>query len=87
MIEIKLFSNQKLDGYTLIEGLPGAGLVGPMTNSDIVEKRKMEYIGYVSSNLFPPIAAIHTNTPMFPVRLYKDNKMKLLELISEFTIP
>ena len=58
MIEIKLFKEQALKGYTLIEGFPGAGLVGPMASSYIIEKLGMEYIGKIESEQFPPIAVI-----------------------------
>ncbi|MGB9732481.1 MAG: proteasome assembly chaperone family protein [Candidatus Micrarchaeales archaeon] len=87
MIQINFFEDINLAGYTLIEGFPGAGLVGAMANSYIIEKLKMEYIGYIDSNLFPPIAVIHNTTPMFPVRIYADKKNKLLTVTSEFTIP
>jgi uncharacterized protein len=87
MIEIKIFDNINLKGYTLIEGFPGAGLVGPMTNSYMIEKLKMQYIGYIISNSFPPIATVHGKMPMFPVRIYKNDKYKLVAIISEFTIP
>ncbi|MGI0141838.1 MAG: proteasome assembly chaperone family protein [Candidatus Micrarchaeales archaeon] len=82
-----MIKDAKLKGYTLIEGFPGAGLVGPMANSYIIEKLKMDYIGYITSDLFPPIAAVHGGTPMFPVRIYKDEKYKLVVIMSEFTIP
>lgn len=87
MIEIKLFKNQDLKGYTLIDAFPGAGLVGPMAGSYIIEKLRMEYIGYIDSDSFPPIAAIHYSIPMFPARIYKDDKYKLLVAMSEFLIP
>lgn len=87
MIEIKLNKSYNLKGYTLIEGFPGAGLVGPMANSYIIEKLKMEYIGYIESDSFPPIAAVHDSIPMFPVRIYKDDQYKIVVVISEFTIP
>ncbi len=87
MIEIKLSKNYNLKGYTLIEGFPGAGLVGPMAASYIVEKLSMEYIGDISSDSFPPIAAIHNGIPMYTARLYMDEKRKLLVMLAEFTIP
>ncbi len=87
MIEIKLFEDIRLEGYTLIEGFPGAGLVGAMACSYMIEKLGMEYIGYIDSESFPPIAVIHNSTPMFPVRVYIDRKRKLIAMISEFTIP
>lgn len=87
MMEIKLFKNLDLKGYTLIDAFPGAGLVGPMAGSYIIEKLRMEYIGYIDSDSFPPIAAIHYSMPMFPARIYKDDKYKLLIAMSEFLIP
>lgn len=87
MIQIKLFEEEKLNGYTLIEGFPGAGLVGPMANSYMIERLSMKYIGYIESDAFPPIAAVHNGTPMFPVRIYKDDRYKIVVVISEFTIP
>jgi uncharacterized protein len=87
MINIKLFKDYNLKGYTLLEGFPGAGLVGSMACSYIIEKLDMEYIGYIESDYFPPIATIHNGVPMFPARIYKDDKSKMVILIAEFTIP
>ncbi len=87
MIEITMNKDQHLNGYTIIEAFPGIGLVGPMAGSYMIEKLNMEYIGRIESELFPPIAAIHNSTPMFPARIYKSDKYKLLLFISEFTIP
>ncbi|MGC8479414.1 MAG: proteasome assembly chaperone family protein [Candidatus Micrarchaeia archaeon] len=87
MIEIILNKQQSISGYTIIEAFPGIGLVGPMAGSYMIEKLEMEYIGRIESEQFPPIVAIHKNTPMFPARIYKSDKYKLLLFISEFTIP
>jgi uncharacterized protein len=87
MIEIKLTKDYNLSGYTLIEGFPGLGLVGPMTNSYMIEKLKMEYIGYIDGDIFPPIATIHDGKPMFPIRLYKDDKYRIIVVIAEFAVP
>ncbi len=87
MINIKLFKDYNLKGYTLLEGFPGAGLVGSMACSYIIEKLDMEYIGYIESDYFPPIATIHNGVPMFPARIYKDDKSKMVIIIAEFTIP
>jgi uncharacterized protein len=87
MIEIKLHSEMNLKGYTLIEGFPGAGLVGPMAASYMIEKLNMKNIGYIESDLFPPIAAVHDGVPMHTARLYSDPKDKLVVVLSEFTIP
>ncbi|MGC8629268.1 MAG: proteasome assembly chaperone family protein [Candidatus Micrarchaeia archaeon] len=87
MMELKLFEDENLKGYTLIEGFPGAGLVGPMAASYIIEKLKMRYIGYIDSDLFPPITAVHEGVPMYTARIYADPVNKLAVVLSEFTIP
>ncbi len=87
MIEIVLHGDQNLKGYTLIEGFPGAGLVGPMAASYMIEKLGMKGIGHIESDLFPPIAAVHDGEPMHTARIYADSKNKLVVVLSEFTIP
>ena len=89
MIKIELIKGKELDlkGYTLIEAFPGVGLVGPMAASYLIEKLGMKGIGYIESDAFPPIAAIHGAVPMFPARIYKNEKYKIVLFMSEFTIP
>ncbi len=86
MIQIKLLKEQNLKNYTIMEAFPGIGLVGPMAGSYMIEKLKMEYIGHIESDQFPPITTIHHSIPMFPARIYKNEKLKLLLFMSEFTI-
>jgi uncharacterized protein len=87
MLDIVLHKDMNLRGYTLIEGFPGAGLVGPMAASYIIEKLGMASIGHIESDLFPPIAAVHDGVPMHTARIYADSKNKLVVVLSEFTIP
>jgi len=86
MIEIKMFKEVNFKGYTFIEGFPGAGLVGPMTISYIVDKLGMKYVGYLSSDQFPPLVSIHKNQPMPPIRVYVAEKEKLCTIFAEFAI-
>ncbi len=86
MIEIKM-QKKNLDGYTFIEGFPGAGLVGPMAINYLVEKLGMENIGYLESDRFPPLISIHDDVPMHPVRIYISEKLKLVTIFAEFAIP
>jgi uncharacterized protein len=58
-----------------------------MAGSYMIEKLKMEQIGYIDSDTFPPIAAIHEGVPMFPARLYMDKGYKIIVAMSEFVIP
>lgn len=83
MIEIKLFKKIELDGCTFLEGFPGTGLVGPMSISYMVNKLQLEYVGYIKSDLFPPLVSIHKDTPMPPLRFYYSKKNSLLLLFAE----
>lgn len=87
MINFKLDKKINLEGYTFLEGFPGVGLVGSMTISYIIEKLKMESIGYLESSDFPPLISIHKNIPMSPIRIYVSEKKKLISIFAEFSIP
>lgn len=76
-----------LDHPILVEGLPGLGLVGTIAATYLVDKLKMEPLGYIVSDKFPPIAAIHNNVPLHPARIYVSKKHNLVVLFSEFVIP
>jgi uncharacterized protein len=86
-VKIKLIKNLNLKNPTLIQGFAGAGLVGTISALYLVEKLKMDFVGYVHSDKFPPIAAIHKGKPYFPARLYASKKHNLIILFSEFIIP
>lgn len=84
---IKMLKKISLDGYDFIEGFPGAGLVGPMAVSYMINKLKMDYIGYIESDSFPPLVSIHNAQPMPLVRFYVSQKNKIVTAFSEFAIP
>lgn len=87
MMDIVLTQKANLKGYTMIEGFPGAGLVGPMAISYIIEKLGMKYIGHLESDAFPPLVAVHQESPMPPVRVYVNDKAKIVTILAEFAIP
>ena len=87
MIDITLTQTVDLKGATLIEGFPGVGLVGPMAISYIIDKLGMKYIGFVESDDFPPIVSIHDSKPLPPVRVYYNDKNRLVAVFAEFAIP
>lgn len=86
-VKINLLKKINLKNPVLIEGFPGMGLVGTISASYLVEKLKMDFVGYVSSDRFPPLAAIHDHRPLFPARLYVSKKHNLIVLVSEFVVP
>ncbi|MGC8648846.1 MAG: proteasome assembly chaperone family protein [Candidatus Micrarchaeia archaeon] len=87
MINVKLIKKIDLKGYIFLEGFPGAGLVGPMALSYIIDKIDMQLIGYIESDDFPPIVAVHDEKPMPAVRIYANEKYKIVTVLAEFAIP
>lgn len=80
-------TSKKLDGYTIIEGFPGMGLVGTITAKYIVEKLGFDQIGYIDSDVFIPLIRIHKGIPLHPSRIYAHDSLKLVVLVSEQVIP
>jgi len=87
VLKINILKKVNLKNPVLIEGFPGMGLVGTISASYLVEKLKMDFIGYVSSDRFPPLAAIHDHKPLYPARIYASKKHNMLVLVSEFIVP
>ena len=58
-----------------------------MCISYMIDKLKMEYIGYVESESFPPLVSIHKSVPMPPIRVYTLQSKKVVTIFAEFAIP
>lgn len=77
-----------LDSPTLIEGLPGVGLVGKIAADHLVDVYDMEYYASAHCEGLPEIAVYGTDDPEVrpPVRLYADEDRDLLVLQSDAPI-
>lgn len=87
MIRVVEKRPEKLDGFTLIEGFPGLGLVGTIAVRYLIDKLKFEPYAYIESSFFLPIVRVHDGIPVHPSTIYIDRERKLLALISEQIIP
>ncbi|MFQ3319939.1 MAG: hypothetical protein ACI8UR_002273 [Natronomonas sp.] len=78
----------ELDSPTLVEGLPGAGLVGKIAADHLVDEFDMTYFGTVHCDGLPEVAVYHTDQTdlMPPVRLYADEERDLLVLQSDIPV-
>jgi uncharacterized protein len=74
-----------LDSPTLVEGLPGVGLVGKIAADHLVDVYDMEYYASAHCEGLPEIAVYGTDDPEVrpPVRLYADEGRNLLVLQSD----
>lgn len=78
----------ELESPALIEGLPGAGLVGKIAADHLIEQFGMVYYGAVYCEGLPKVAIYHgeESTTMPPVRLYADEDRDLLVLQSDIPV-
>jgi uncharacterized protein len=66
-------------------GLPDIGLVGMISASHLVDSLGMNVVGYLESDLFPPVIVLHGSKIYHPFRIYqKDN---ILLFLSEIPVP
>jgi len=86
-IEFHITAKPKVKSPVLVEGFPGLGLVGTISASYLIEKLKMEPLGYITGEQFPPLAAVHNHRPLYPARMYYSNRHNLIVFIAEFVIP
>ncbi|MFP4005535.1 MAG: proteasome assembly chaperone family protein [Candidatus Hadarchaeia archaeon] len=84
-IEIKIIEKEKpKKESTVILAFPDVGLVGPIAVKHLIKDLEMEEIGYITSDTFPPITAVHNSRPTYPIRIY--GKSDLISVTSEIPI-
>lgn len=87
VIEIFLTSSINAKNPLFVVGFPGIGLVGSIATSYFVEKNGFVMVGYVMSNEFAPLAAIHDYAPLPPVRIYYSKDKNIIVVLSEIVVP
>ena len=77
-----------LDEPSLVEGLPGVGLVGKIAADHMVDTFDMAHYGNVLCESLPKVAVYGTDDPTLspPVRLYADAEHDLLVLQSDVPV-
>ena len=78
----------ELDRPTLIEGLPGVGLVGKIATDHVVDSLEMTHYASVQCEGLPQLAVYHEGDSgvRAPVRVYADEDRDLLALQSEVPV-
>ena len=67
-------------------GFVGAGLVGPLSVGYIIDKLKMEEIGYLRSRHLPPSTVFMQGRLRHPFRLYSNSDGTICAIICEITL-
>ena len=93
-ITIHDLSDEKLEGAVLNDGFPGVGLVGTIVANFLINSLKLEQIGIIDSQKFPPISVVKEGIPHNPMRLYSGEQIcndgtcnQVVVCVSEFTPP
>jgi uncharacterized protein len=76
-----------LKSPVIFAGFVGAGLVGPLSVGHIIDKLKMEEIGYLRSRYLPPSTVFIQGRLRHPFRLYSNNDGTICAIICEITLP
>jgi uncharacterized protein len=80
-------SHVSADSPTLIEGLPGHGLVAAITVDQITNQLGLQRYGTISSEAFPPVTTFENGLVQDLVRVYAGPDPAVMTLESAITIP
>lgn len=88
MGQIREHAEVELDSPTLVEGLPGIGLVGKIATDHLIEEFEMTYYASIHCEGLAPIGVYETDDQTIgpPVRLYADEDNDLLALRSDVPV-
>ncbi|MGM0716647.1 MAG: proteasome assembly chaperone family protein [Halobacteriota archaeon] len=75
------------DSPTLIEGLPGLGLVASIAVDQIAKQLELDQHGTIVSDDFPPVAAFNAGRVRDVVRVYAGEDPAVMTLQSDVPIP
>jgi uncharacterized protein len=76
-----------MTGATLIEGLPGLGLVASIAVDQITEQLSLEHHGNITHRSFPPVVTFESGLVRDPVRVYAGDDPPVLTLQSDLALP
>jgi uncharacterized protein len=86
--EAEVFEIKKndLNSPIIFAGFVGAGLVGPLAISHIIEELKMEEIGLMRSKYLPPSTVFMKGRLRHPFRFYANKEGTICAIICEITL-
>jgi uncharacterized protein len=83
-VVIEDFSVAIKEGATFILGFAGIGLIGPIISNSLIDQiPDIKQIGFITSDLLPPISVFYQGILKHPFRLYYSQKHNLIVGICE----
>ena len=73
--------------HTLIEGMPGHGLVASIAVDQITEQLGLEHFGNIYSRTFPPVVTFEEGIVQDLVRVYSGDDPPIMTLESDLALP
>ncbi|MCD6380737.1 MAG: proteasome assembly chaperone family protein [Candidatus Odinarchaeota archaeon] len=83
--DVKIVEEGVLERPIVVVGLPDVGLVGFISAMHLIKQLNMEQVGWVESDLLPPIVFVHKGNINEAIRLYQGENIVLVT--SEIPIP
>ena len=84
--EVHEIKKTVLKSPIIFAGFVGAGLVGPLSVGYVIDKLKMEEIGYLRSRHLPPSTVFMQGRLRHPFRFYANNDGTICAIICEITL-
>jgi uncharacterized protein len=86
--EAEIFEIKKVNYNSpiIFAGFVGAGLAGPISVGYIIEKLKMEEVGYMRSKYLPPSTVFIQGRLRHPFRFYSNKEGTICAIICEITL-
>ncbi|MFB6131998.1 MAG: proteasome assembly chaperone family protein [Halanaeroarchaeum sp.] len=72
---------------TLVEGLPGHGLVASIAVDQITRQLDLDHVGNIADEEFPPVVTFEHGLVRDPVRVYGGDDPAILTLQSDLALP
>ncbi|MFH1328059.1 MAG: PAC2 family protein [Candidatus Bathyarchaeota archaeon] len=81
--EMNIIETTKIDAKnpSIVIGIPDVGLVGSISVSHMVTSLNLAEVGYIESDLLPPVMIVHKNEVKSPVRIFC--KGEIIAILSE----
>ncbi|MFW9831207.1 MAG: proteasome assembly chaperone family protein [Candidatus Thorarchaeota archaeon] len=85
LFEIVELSKQPKGKKHAVVALPDAGLVGTIAGMHLVQALNLVLVGYIDTELMPPIAVVHHRQARPPIQIYANDQILLI--VSEIPLP
>lgn len=85
--DFEQFAEVAVESPTLIEGLPGLGLVASIAVDQVTSQLELSQVGAIRSEAFPPVAAFDDGRVRDAVRVYAGSDPAVMTLQSDVPIP